>query len=89
MSLFKNLPPDPRIEVVKKAPRKALVQFGKNLNKTRLHAKLSQEQLAVKADFTRRYIQNLESGQKSPTLFALKRLTTALKCSYQDLLNGV
>ena len=83
------MPPDPRLEVTRKAPPESLRQFGRNLSKLRWQAKLDLDQLAAKIDTTKRYVQYLESGQKSPTLFTLKKLKTALNCSYQDLLNGV
>lgn len=71
-----------------KAALKSLKVLGENLSRLRREAGLSQDQLAVKADLTKRYVQMLEAGQKCPTLFAVKRLYVALSCSAQDLFDG-
>jgi predicted transcriptional regulator len=72
-----------------KASKRSLKALGQNLNRLRNEAKLSQDALAVKADVTKRYIQMIEAGQKCPTLFTLKRLSEALDCQYNALLDGL
>lgn len=47
---------------------------------------LTQEQLAEKADISRRYLQEIEAGEMNPTVNILSRLRKALKCSWDDLL---
>lgn len=71
-----------------KASKRSLKVLGQNLHRLRQEAKLSQDTLALKATMTKRYVQMLEAGQKCPTLFTLKRLSTALGCQYDDLLAG-
>jgi transcriptional regulator with XRE-family HTH domain len=69
-----------------KASRRSLKVFGQNLHRLRNGAGLSQDALAVKADVTKRYVQMIEAGQKCPTLFTLKKLQAALRCSYENLM---
>jgi predicted transcriptional regulator len=71
-----------------KNAQRALKILGGNLRHLRNKAGLSQDKLAVKADVTKRYVQMIEAGQKCPTLFTLKRLQSALRCRYEDLLAG-
>jgi predicted transcriptional regulator len=66
--------------------KRSLQRLGRNLHRLRNEAALSQDDLAVKADLTKRYIQMIEAGQKCPTLFALRRIQLALECGYADLL---
>jgi len=68
--------------------KKSLKVLGGNLHRLRRHSGLSQDRLAVKADMTKRYVQMIEAGQKCPTLYSLKRLQSALNCSYEELLAG-
>jgi len=68
--------------------KKLLAVLGRNLNRIRREKGLSQDQLAVKADVTKRYIQMIESGQKCPKIFTIKRLQAALGCSWDDLLES-
>lgn len=71
-----------------KVTAKALKTFGQNVSRLRRKAGLSQDALAQKADFTKRYIQSIESGTRSLTMVSLKRLRAALNCSYDELLSG-
>jgi transcriptional regulator with XRE-family HTH domain len=63
--------------------------FGKNLNRLRLARSLTQEALAEKADVSRRYLQEIESGEKLPTVLVLSRFRRALGCGWDDLLKGL
>jgi len=74
---------------VDKAQFKTLRIVGRNLNLLRRDRRLSQDQLAVKANVTKRYIQMIEAGQKCPTLFTLARLRFALECRYDELFQGI
>jgi transcriptional regulator with XRE-family HTH domain len=49
----------------------------------------TQEALAEKADVSRRYLQEIESGTKLPTVPVLARLRKALDCTWDDLLKGL
>lgn len=63
--------------------------FGKNVNRLRTNSALTQELLAEKADLSRRYLQEIESGAKSPTVPILAKLRRALDCTWEDLLKGL
>ncbi|RQG99076.1 helix-turn-helix domain-containing protein [Paraburkholderia dinghuensis] len=63
--------------------------FGAVLRERRIHAKLTQEQLAFEADIRRNYVSMLELGQHQPTLTMLFVLAAALKCSPAELLADV
>jgi len=67
---------------VKRAPQ---VIFGQNVCRLRTAAKLTQESLAEKADLSRRFVQEIEAGSKSPTVTTVVRLKKALSCSWNDL----
>jgi transcriptional regulator with XRE-family HTH domain len=47
--------------------------------------RLSQEQLAEKADVTRNYIGDIERAEKKVTLETLAKIAKALKCRVRDL----
>ena len=63
--------------------------FGKNVNRLRTASALTQEALAEKADLSRRFLQEIESGAKSPTVPMLAKLRQALGCTWDDLLKGL
>jgi transcriptional regulator with XRE-family HTH domain len=63
--------------------------FGRNVNRLRMMSGLTQEALAEKADLSRRFLQEIESGAKSPTVPMLAKLRRALDCSWDDLLKGL
>lgn len=46
-------------------------------------------QLAEKADLSRRYLQEIESGAKLPTVLKLAKLREALGCTWDGLLKGL
>ena len=63
--------------------------LGKNLNRIRMGAGLTQERVAEKADISLRYIQWLEAGRRNPSIETLVRLHKVLRCSYDDLFKGL
>ena len=63
--------------------------FGKNLNRLRTVASLTQEALAEKADVSRRFLQEIEAGEKAPTVPVVARLRRALKCTWEDFFRGL
>jgi len=67
---------------VKRSPQ---VVFGQNVCRLRTAARLTQENLAEKADLSRRYVQEIEAGSKSPTVTIVVRLKKALQCSWNEL----
>jgi transcriptional regulator with XRE-family HTH domain len=63
--------------------------FGNNVKRLRAARPLTQEALAEKADLSRRYLQEIESGTKLPTVPVLARLRRGLGCPWDDLLKGL
>lgn len=62
-----------------------LVRFGRNLQRMRREAGLTQEQLAEMADLHPRMIQKLEGGETNLRLTTAARLLSALRCAWYDL----
>jgi transcriptional regulator with XRE-family HTH domain len=63
--------------------------FGQNVYRLRNAANLTQEQLAEKADISRRYVQMIEAGQYTPTIDVASRLRGALGVAWEELLKGL
>lgn len=59
--------------------------LGEAVRARRKTARLSQEQLAEKADLTRNYIGDIERAEKKITLETLAKLAKALKCRVREL----
>ena len=59
--------------------------LGESVRAARKKARLSQEQLAEKADLTRNYIGDIERAEKKVSLETLARVAKALKCRVRDL----
>ena len=54
---------------------------GSNIKRCRLAARLTQEQLAIKAGFDYKYYQRVESLKANLTLRTLSRISEALRVS--------
>jgi transcriptional regulator with XRE-family HTH domain len=67
---------------VKRTPQ---IVFGQNVCRLRTAAKLTQESLAERSNLSRRFLQSIESGTKSPTVSTVVQLKKALVCSWSDL----
>jgi transcriptional regulator with XRE-family HTH domain len=65
------------------------VAVGRNINRLRNAAKLTQEQLAEKVDIDRRSLQRIEAGQWNMTVDYLDRLRRCLKSSWEDIFRGI
>ena len=63
--------------------------FGQNICRLRNAAALTQEQLAEKADISRRYVQMIESSQYAPTIEVASRLRLAFGVSWDELMKGM
>jgi transcriptional regulator with XRE-family HTH domain len=61
---------------------------GPNLKAARIRTKLSQEQLAAKAELSVSYISMLERGERTPPLETLETLARALAISPVALLES-
>ncbi|HVU17945.1 MAG TPA: helix-turn-helix transcriptional regulator [Candidatus Didemnitutus sp.] len=60
--------------------------MGENIRRERKAARLTQEQLAEKADLAPRVVQKIEAGQITILISTLRRIRDALRCAYSDLL---
>jgi transcriptional regulator with XRE-family HTH domain len=60
--------------------------LGNNIRRLRVGMKLTQERLAEDADLALRYIQEIEAGEKGPSLAALLRIRKVLRCRWDNLL---
>jgi transcriptional regulator with XRE-family HTH domain len=65
--------------------RKIYRAVGMAVRVRREKLRLSQEQLAEKADVTRNYIGDIERAEKKVTLETLAKIAKALKCRVRDL----
>jgi transcriptional regulator with XRE-family HTH domain len=63
--------------------------FGQNVYRLRNAANLTQEQLAEKADISRRYVQMIESAQYTPTIDVASRLRAAFNVSWDEVFKGL
>ena len=64
-------------------------QFGRNLAYCRRRAKLSQEELAVRASIHRTAVGMIERGERVPRIDTLVKLAGALGVSADELLDGL
>jgi len=64
-------------------------RLGLNIHKLRVKAQLTQNQLSDLADVDRSFIQRIEAGSNSPSAEVLVRLRRALKCTWDQLFQGV
>jgi len=71
--------------LLKTSSRRIYRTLGEAVRVERKKARLSQEELAEKAGFTRNYIGDIERGDKKATVEALARIAKALHCRLRDL----
>jgi transcriptional regulator with XRE-family HTH domain len=64
-------------------------QFGRNLAYCRGRAKLSQEELSVRASLHRTAVGMLERGERMPRIDSLVKLAGSLGVSAGELLDGL
>ena len=64
-------------------------RFGKRLKEVRQKAKLSQEELAVKAGLHRTYVGMIERAKRNITLSNAQKLSEALNMPLSTLLIGL
>jgi transcriptional regulator with XRE-family HTH domain len=64
-------------------------RFGRNLNRLRTAAGLTQEDLAEKSEISVRYLQFLEAGRYVPTVVVAGRIRKGLRCSWDELMKGI
>lgn len=64
---------------------KTLVDFGLKVKEFRRIKKMSQEQLAFKANLHRTYIGMIERAEKNISLLNISKIANALEISIKDL----
>ncbi|MFT7559083.1 MAG: transcriptional regulator with XRE-family HTH domain [Flavobacteriales bacterium] len=64
-------------------------QLAATIKAQRLEKGLSQDKLSAKADISTRYYQDIEAGEKQPTVDTIFKLANALGESYTVLLGPV
>lgn len=67
----------------------SLIQFGKNLKKAREAKRLSQEELAHLAGFSRSYYTEIETGKRNPSFLNIIKLIKTLGVDANELFAGV
>jgi transcriptional regulator with XRE-family HTH domain len=65
----------------------AKITFGRTLEKLRVKKGWTQEKLALEADIARRFLQDIEAGQKQPTITTLYKLSKAMHMKPGELLD--
>ena len=68
-----------------KMDKSILKFFGKKIRTIRLEQKLSQEELAYKAELHRTYIGMIERGEKNISLLNIEKVAKALGVKIQEL----
>ena len=68
-----------------KIKQKILVNFGANVREIRKKKKISQEELAYRADLHRTYIGMIERAEKNITLINIEKIANALEVELIDL----
>jgi transcriptional regulator with XRE-family HTH domain len=66
---------------------KLLKSFGKHVKAIRLSKKISQEELALKADLDRTYISGIERGLRNVSLINIVKLANALNVSLIEMVD--
>lgn len=70
-------------------PREILIKFGDRVRQLRLDQRLSQEELAHRANLHRTYIGMIERAEKNITLVNIAKIAKSLEINISDLLNGL
>jgi transcriptional regulator with XRE-family HTH domain len=71
-----------------KTKHPALVRLGENLRRQREERRLTQEQLAEKAEMDPTYISGIERGVRNCSVLSLLRVANALETEAGALLEG-
>lgn len=64
---------------------KTLIKFGNRVRELRKEKKLSQEELAHRADLHRTYIGMIERAEKNITLLNIEKIANALEITLKQL----
>ncbi len=77
------------ILTMKESSPDILARLGRTVRMKRIALKLTQEELAEKAELHRTYIADIERGTRNVSLRNIERLALALECSIATLFTDV
>jgi len=63
-------------------------KIGLRIRELRLAKKISQEQLALRAEIDRTYMTGVENGRRNVSIMLIDRIIQALEISYEDFFKG-
>ena len=63
-------------------------QIGLRIKQFRLEKKLSQEQLALKAEIDRTYMTSVENGRRNVSIVLIERIIKALDVTFEEFFKG-
>ncbi len=69
--------------------RDVLVQLGKRIRALREERKISQEELADRADIHRNYISQIEGGKRNVSFYNVVKIARALQVSPSKLIDTI
>lgn len=61
---------------------------GKRIRELRIRKRLSQEQIALRAEITTAYLGQIERGEKNPTVKSVEQISNALGISLSELFSN-
>ena len=62
---------------------------GKRIKELRMNMGISQEKLALKAEFDRTYLAGVENGKRNLSLKSLEKIIHALDISFQEFFKNL
>ncbi len=69
--------------------RDVLVQLGKRIRALREERKISQEELADRADIHRNYVSQIEGGKRNVSFYNVVKIARALQVSPSRLIDPI
>jgi transcriptional regulator with XRE-family HTH domain len=62
--------------------------IGLRIKELRVRKKLSQEQLALKAEIDRTYMTSVENGHRNVSILVIDKIIKALDTTYEEFFSG-
>jgi transcriptional regulator with XRE-family HTH domain len=66
----------------------AKLKIGHRIKELRLGMKISQEQLALRAEIDRTYMTGVENGKRNVSIMLIDRIIKALDTTYEEFFEG-
>ena len=66
-----------------------LIELGRQIKEVRKAKKLSQEQLAFRAEIDRSYMGSIERGERNVSFLTLIKVAICLNCSVSDFTKNI